>query len=140
MGVMDHQKKTPESPRPRGDRISATELERRVFEVVRLIEEGLPRHEIIAHCAESFGVSRSTADRYIESAHDHFKEAYRPQLRRSAEIAKRRLETIFNRAMSKEHYRTALGAQTQLSRIQGLCDNDLMTRIRVESTAPGGTF
>jgi hypothetical protein len=115
-------------------------LERRIQDVVRLVEEGCPRSEILAHCEKEFGASRSTTDRYIEKAHEYFKEAYRPQLKRSAEIAKRRLETIFHRAMKKEFYRVALGAQTQLGRIQGVCDDNLMARIRVESTMPRGSF
>jgi hypothetical protein len=137
---MNPQKQLQETPRPRGDRIAASELERRIQDVVRLVEEGCPRSEILAHCERQYGASRSTADRYIEKANEYFKEVYKPQLKRSAEIAKRRYETIFHRAMKKEYYRVALGAQTQLSRIQGLCDDDLMARIRVESTRPGGSF
>ena len=126
--------------RPRGDRISASALEHRIHIVMQLVEEGCARNEIIAHYHKEYGVSRSTTDRYIESAYDYFKDAYRPQLKRSAEIAKRRFETIFCRAMKKEYYRVALSAQSQLSRIQGLFDNSLIARIRVESTSPRGSF
>jgi hypothetical protein len=123
-----------EIPRPRGNRISDSELERRVQDVVRLVEEGCPRSEILAHCEKEYGASRSTTDRYIEKAHEYFKEAYKPHLQRSAEIARRRLETIFNKSMHKEQFRTALMAQTQLSRIQGLHDNLIMARIRTAKT------
>ena len=128
------------SPRVRGDRIPKLELEARILKVVSMIEEGRSRTEILTTCINDYGVSRSTADRYIESANDQFKEAYKPQLKQSAEIARRRLESIFQRSMLKEQYRTALLAQSQLNKIQGLCDNDLMSRIRVASTAPGGNF
>ena len=73
-------------------------------------------------------------DRYIESANEHFKETYKPHLQRSAEIAKRRLEAIFQKSMKKEDYRMALAAQSQLNKIQGLCDNLIMARIRMEKT------
>ena len=124
----------------RGDRTPKLELESRVLKVVSMIEEGRSRTEILTTCITDYGVSRSTADRYIETANDQFKEAYKPQLKRSAEIAKRRLESIFQKSMLKEQFRTALLAQTQLNKIQGLCDDDLMARIRVESTSPGGIF
>ena len=124
----------------RGDRTPKLELESRVLKVVSMIEEGRSRTEILTTCITDYGVSRSTADRYIETANDQFKEAYKPQLKRSAEIAKRRLESIFQKSMLKEQFRTALLAQTQLNKIQGLCDDDLMAGIRVESTSPGGIF
>ena len=116
--------------RPRGDRTPKAELEVRVLKVVALIEEGNSRSEILLHCVTEYGVSRSTADRYIEEAYDHFKESYKPQMQRSAEIAKRRLETIFRESMKKEQFRTALYAQSQLNKIQGLDDNLLMAGLR----------
>ena len=75
-------------------------------------------------------------DRYIDSANDHFKESYKPQMQRSAEIAKRRIEAIFEKSMKKQDYRMALAAQSQLNKIQGLCDNLVMARIRMDKTNP----
>jgi hypothetical protein len=109
-------------------------LELRVLKVVSMVEEGVSRPEILLHCITEYGVSRSTADRYIEEAYEHFKNAYQPHMQRSAEIARRRLETIYQKAMKKEDYRTALIAQSQLNKIQGLNDNLLMARIRMEKT------
>jgi len=128
------QQSTPTQERPRGDRIPKVELESRILKVVSMIEEGRSRTEMLLSCVNDYGVSRSTADRYIESANEHFKETYRPHLQRSAEIAKRRLESIFQKSMSKEQFRTALLAQTQLNKIQGLTDNLMMARIRMEKT------
>lgn len=129
-----HQQSTPTQERPRGDRIPKIELEARILKVVSMIEEGHSRTDVLLSCITEYGVSRSTADRYIESANEHFKETYKPHLQRSAEIAKRRLESIFQKSMSKEHFRTALLAQTQLNKIQGLNDNLLMAKIRMEKT------
>lgn len=123
-----------EDSRPRGDRTSKADLELRVLKVVSMIEEGRSRTEILTSCINNYGVSRSTADRYIESANDQFKEAYKPHLQRSAEIAKRRLESIFQRSMLKEQFRTALLAQSQLNKIQGLCDERLMAGLRRSDT------
>jgi len=117
-------------PKVRGDRTPKVELEARVLRVISMIEEGRSRSEILLACTSDYGVSRSTADRYIESANEHFKESYKPQMQRSAEIARRRLEAIFHKSMSKEQFRTALMAQTQLNKIQGLNDNILMAGIR----------
>jgi len=120
--------------RPRGDRTPKAELELRILKVVSMVEEGVSRPEILLHCITEYGVSRSTADRYIEEAYEHFKIAYQPHMQRSAEIARRRLETIYQRAMKKEDYRTALMAQSQLNKIQGLNDNILMAGLRRSDT------
>jgi|GEM_PF-2567300 len=120
--------------RPRGDRTPKAELEIRILKVVSMVEEGVSRPEILLHCITEYGVSRSTADRYIEEAYEHFKNAYQPHMQRSAEIARRRLETIYQRAMKKEDYRTALIAQSQLNKIQGLNDNILMAGLRRSDT------
>ena len=125
---------TPTNARPRGNRISKAELETRILKVVSMIEEGSSRTEILTACSSEYGVGRSTADRYIDSANQQLKEAYKPHVQRSAEIAKRRLEAIYRRAMTKEQLRTALLAQTQLNKIQGLCDNLMMSRLRMETT------
>jgi transposase len=109
-------------------------LELRVLRVVSMVEEGVSRPEILLHCITEYGVSRSTADRYIEEAYEHFKNAYQPHMQRSAEIARRRLETIYQKAMKKEDYRTALIAQSQLNKIQGLNDNILMAGLRRSDT------
>jgi transposase len=121
-------------PRVRGDRTPKVELEARVLRVISMIEEGRSRSEILLSCITDYGVSRSTADRYIESANEHFKEAYRPHMQRSAEIAKRRLESIFQKSMSKDQFRTALLAQSQLNKIQGLWDERLMAGLRRNDT------
>ena len=124
---------TPE-PRTRGDRTPKTDLQARILMVVAMVEEGRPRAQILEECAAAYGVSSSTADRYIEEANEHFKSTYKPQMQRSAEIAKRRLETIYCRAMKKEDFKTALAAQAQLNKIQGLCDERLMAGLRREDT------
>jgi transposase len=123
-----------EGSRPRGDRTSKADLELRVLAVVSMIEEGRSRSEILLHCANEYGVSRSTGDRYIEEAYEHFKESYKPHMQRSAEISKRRLEAIYQKSMKKEDYRTALMALAQLNRIQGLCDERLMAGLRRSDT------
>ena len=123
-----------EGSRPRGDRTSKADLELRVLKVVSMIEEGISRSEILLHCATEFGVSRSTGDRYIEEAYEHFKESYKPHMQRSAEISKRRLEAIYQKSMKREDYRTALLALTQLNKIQGLNDNLLMAGLRRSDT------
>ena len=127
---MIHQITHVEESRPRGNKTPKADLELRVLQIVSMIEEGVSRSAILLHCATQYGVSRSTADRYIEEAYDHFKESYKPQMQRSAEIARRRLETIFQKAMKKEDHRTALMAQMQINKIQGLNDNLLMAGIR----------
>jgi len=116
--------------RPRGNRTPDAEVELRILCVASMIVEGRSRSDILLQCATDYGVSRSTSDRYIEEAYDHFKESYKPQMQRSAEIARRRLETIFQKAMKKEDHRTALMAQMQINKIQGLNDNLLMAGIR----------
>lgn len=123
-----------EEPKTRGDKTPKHELESRILKVVSMIEEGQSRAAIVEQCCAEYSVSRSTVDRYIESANEHFKETYKPHLQRSAEIAKRRLEAIFQKSMKKEDYRMALAAQSQLNKIQGLCDNLIMARIRMEKT------
>ena len=121
-------------PRTRGDKTPKIDLQARILKVATMLEEAVPRYMIIDTCMAEYGVSRSTVDRYIDEAHQQFKETYRPQMQRSAEIAKRRLETIYYRAMKKEDLRTALAAQAQLSKIQGLCDNLLMVGLRRSDT------
>ena len=69
--------------RPRGDRTPKAELELRILKVVSMVEEGVSRPEILLHCITEYGVSRSTADRYIEEAYEHFKNAYQPHMQRS---------------------------------------------------------
>ena len=126
----------PEESKTRGDKIPKHELDKRIFKVVSMIEEGQSRSSIIEQCCAEYSVSRSTVDRYIDSANDHFKESYKPQMQRSAEIAKRRIEAIFEKSMKKQDYRMALAAQSQLNKIQGLCDNLVMARIRMDKTNP----
>lgn len=122
----------PEESKTRGDKIPKHELDKRIFKVVSMIEEGQSRSSIIEQCCAEYSVSRSTVDRYIESANDHFRETFKPQIRRFAEIAKRRLETIYFKAMEKEDLKTALAALTQLSRMQGLWNDYIMRRHRYE--------
>jgi hypothetical protein len=124
----------PLEQRTRGDKIPKVDLQARILRVATMLEEAAPRHMIIEECTTEYGVSRSTVDRYIDEAHQQFKETYRPQMQRSAEIAKRRLETIFYRAMKKEDFKTALAAQALLNKIQGLCDNMLMAGLRRSDT------
>ena len=120
--------------RPRGNRTPDAEMDRRISNVASMIVDGLSRSEILLQCATEYGVSRSTGDRYIEEAYEHFKENYKPHMQRSAEIAKRRHESIFQKSMKKEDYRTALMALTQLNKIQGLTDNVLMAGLRRSDT------
>ena len=121
-------------PRTRVDKTPKIDLQARILKVGTMLEEAMPRHMIIEACTAEYSVSRSTVDRYIEEAHRQFKETYTPQMQRSAEIAKRRLETIYYRAMKKEDFRTALAAQAQLNKIQGLCDERLMAGLRRSDT------
>jgi len=118
--------------RPRGNRTPDAEVELRILCVASMIVEGRSRSDILLQCATDYGVSRSTSDRYIEEAHEHLRAAYKPQIRRSAEIAKQRLETIYFKAMERGDLRTALAAQNQLSRMQGLWNDYLMKRHRFE--------
>ena len=124
----------PPEPRPRGDKTSKADLQARILKVANMLEEATPRNLIIEECMAEYGVSRSTADRYIEDAYESFKQSYKPHMQRSAEIARRRLEAIYHRAMKKEDFKTALAAQSQLNKIQGLNDNILMAGLRRSDT------
>lgn len=119
-----------EEPKTRGDKTPKHELESRILKVVSMIEEGQSRAAIIEQCCAEYSVSRSTVDRYIESANENLRAYYEPQVRRSAEIAKRRFEAIYLKAMEKGDLRTALAAQSQLSRMQGLVNDFIMKRHR----------
>jgi hypothetical protein len=121
----DDHKNTRHEARPRGDRIPQIELEERVHKVILMIEEGLSRTEIHLACIAEYGVSRNTVDRYIEKAHAHFQETFKPQIQRAAEIACRRFEKIYNTAMKKNDLRSAIMAQTNLCKLEGTWKNTL---------------
>jgi len=110
------------APRPRGDKTSEAELGQRIRLVVKWISRGMPYSEVVGSCEGSFGVSKSTAQRYVAEANKQLQEANAKD--RDLEVAKARAryETWMHLATEDRQYAAAINANNALVKLLGLAE------------------
>jgi hypothetical protein len=112
---------TPAS-RPRGDKTSEAELTQRIRLVVKWISRGMPYSEVVGSCGSQFGVSDSTAARYVAEANKQLQEANAKERELDIAIAKARYETFMSLSVEDRQFAAAINANTQLVKLLGLAE------------------
>lgn len=110
------------APRPRGDKTSEVELEQRIRLVVKWISRGMGYSDVVSNCEGSFGVSKSTAERYVAEANQRIKDANVKDRELEIAKAKARYEQQMQLAAQDKQYAAAINANTQLVKLLGLAE------------------
>lgn len=120
--VLNEEPAATPAPRPRGDKISESELEHRIRLVVKWVGRGMGYSDLVGNCEGSFGVSESTAERYVAEANRRIKEANAKDRELEIAKAKVRYETQMQLATQDKQYAAAINANTQLVKLLGLAE------------------
>lgn len=107
----------------RGNRTPRTDLLGRVSFVAACLSDGATHASAVRMCQERFGVSQSTAKRYVRQGLEDFRQA--AKLDRELQVAKARLrlEEIHRLALEKNDLRSGIQAVTALCHLLGLYDH-----------------
>lgn len=120
--VLNEEPVTTPTPRPRGDKISESELEHRIRLVVKWVGRGMGYSDLVANCDGAFGVCQRTAERYVAEANRRIKEANAKDRELEIAKAKVRYETQMQLATQDKQYAAAINANTQLVKLLGLAE------------------
>lgn len=103
-----------------GTRCTDAEASHRVEAVASMLAEGLARQEIVARCAELWGISASQADRYARAARERLAEASEADTRARCAVIEARYERLWGQAVEAGDTRTALAVVKAQAALYGL--------------------
>jgi len=106
----------------RGNRTPATDLLGRVSFVAVCLSDGASHTSAVRLCQERFGVSQSTAKRYVRQGLEDLRQAAQVDLQLETAKAQLRFELLFRLALEKNELRTALRALVAHCEFLGLYD------------------
>lgn len=106
----------------RGNRTPRTDLLGRVSFLTARLSDGTNHASAVRLCQERFGVSRSTAKRYIRQGLEDLRESAKTHLELETAKARLRLEEIYRLALEKNDLKAGIQAVTALCHLLGLYD------------------
>ena len=93
-----------------GRKATQPESELRVFEILRMIANGVQRPDILEHGRKAWGLGRGQVDNYIRKAKDAIKESVNEQ--REEFLARKlyQLEDVLLKSAKRENHSAMIGA------------------------------
>ena len=93
-----------------GKKSDKAEIDRRIHTVVKMLSTATPTHSICRYAAETWGVSRRSAERYIAQARAVIKEEY--SVERSDFLGRQLaiLDQVIARSIRENQHSNAIGA------------------------------
>lgn len=93
-----------------GRKATQPESELRVFEILRMIANGVQRPDILEHGRKEWGLGRGQVDNYIRKAKDAIKESVSEQ--REEFLARKlyQLEDVLLKSAKRENHSAMIGA------------------------------
>ncbi len=106
-------------------RCTQTEKYRRLQQIETWLADGYTRADILRLVGnEGWGIARSMVDSYIAAVGRKWKKEYMDSKNSQVEVALKKRERLYLRALKKDDLRTALAVEDSISKIKGiLVDN-----------------
>lgn len=96
------------------------EIEKRIFEVERLIIEGNSYSQIIRYASENWGITSRQTDEYISRVKDVLKKQFEENKDKYKEMLVNQYMEIYKKAIESKNFSAGVQALNGLSKIMGL--------------------